>query len=199
MHGAAGIFLWVCDEAARECAVPLGCVSCFVNRRFTKGAWRCACGRGASGGQGLTPPLNLRKGHRPLTRSTLARSLGVRELFRESKIHERRVGVCACGRGASGGQGLTPPLDLRKGHRPLTRFRWRVPLGVSELFRESEGFTKGAWGLRLRARGLRRPGANAAPGPAQGVSPLDPFYAGAFPCCLTCARGLRCRSATGRS
>ena len=27
-------------------------------------------------------------------------------------------------------QGLTPPLHPRKGHRPLTLFRWRVPLGV---------------------------------------------------------------------
>ena len=34
---------------------------------------------------------------------------------------------------------------------------------------------KARGGLRLRARGLRRPGAIAAPGPAQGVSPLDPF------------------------
>ena len=25
-------------------------------------------------------------------------------------------------------QGLTPPLHLRKGFHPLTRFRWRVPL-----------------------------------------------------------------------
>ena len=24
-------------------------------------------------------------------------------------------------------QGLTPPLHPRKGHRPLTRFRWRAP------------------------------------------------------------------------
>ena len=53
--------------------------------------------------------------------------------------------VCAYGRGASGGQGLTPPLDPRKGFHPLTRFRWRVPLALEELFRESGGFTKGAW------------------------------------------------------
>ena len=41
-------------------------------------------------------------------------------------------GVCACGRGASGGQGLSPPLDLRKGFHPLTRFRWRVPVELRE-------------------------------------------------------------------
>ena len=52
--------------------------------------------------------------------------------------------VCACWRRASGGQGLTPPLDLRKGFHPLTRFRWRVLFGLGELFRESGGFTKGA-------------------------------------------------------
>ena len=27
-------------------------------------------------------------------------------------------------------QGLTPPLHPRKGHRPLTRFRWRGSMGV---------------------------------------------------------------------
>ena len=71
-------------------------------------------------------------------------SRGVCELFRESGGFTKARGCCASGRGASGGQGLTPPLDLRKGFHPLTRFRWRVPLGGGKLFRESGGFTKGA-------------------------------------------------------
>ena len=47
------------------------------------------------------------------------------ELFRESGGFTKGAWGCACGRGASGGQGLSPPLDPLKGFHPLTRFRWR--------------------------------------------------------------------------
>ena len=49
-------------------------------------------------------------------------------------------------------------------------------LGLSVLFDGSEIRERRHGGLCLRAQGLRRAGANAAPAPAQGASPLDPFF-----------------------
>ena len=85
--------------------------------------------------QGLTPPLHLRKGHRPLT---LFRWRDLLELVQSA------VSIADAGHplgnslgfmGDAGlpprpAQGLTPPLHPRKGHRPLTRFRWRGSMGV---------------------------------------------------------------------
>ena len=76
-----------------------------------------------------------RKGHRPLT---LFRWRDLLELVQSA------VSIADAGHplgnslgfmGDAGlpprpAQGLTPPLHPRKGHRPLTRFRWRVPFGL---------------------------------------------------------------------
>ena len=90
-------------------------------------------------------------------------------------------------------QGLTPPLHPRKGFHPLTRFRWRDPCSCANLPFPSRDAGHPARKLAFFvflfdallccawAAAQTCAGANAAPAPAQGVSPLDPFSLARLP------------------
>ena len=104
----------------------------------------CCAGLPPGPAQGLSPPLHPRKGFHPLTRFRWRDS---------SQLNEFAVSIAGCGASrpethvfsfsffafsrCAGlpprpAQGLTPPLHLRKGFHPLTRFRWRVPVELRE-------------------------------------------------------------------
>ena len=104
--------------------------------------------------------------------------------------HPARKLACLCGdAGLPPGpaQGLTPPLHPRKGFHPLTLFRWRDPRELRELAVSIAGcgasrpetrvflFLFPAFFCCSWAAAQTCAGANAAPAPAQGASPLDPF------------------------
>ncbi len=72
--------------------------------------------------------------------------LGRGELFqRIQRIRERRVLLCACGRGVPPAAGALP-LDPAKGHRPLTLF---YALSASNFFMKATSFWTPSTGMAL--------------------------------------------------
>ena len=159
----------------------------------------CCAGLPPRPAQGLTPPLHSRKGFHPLAPFRWRDSLGLVQSavsIADCCAAARKLALfrsffdfsgCCAGLPPGPAQGLSPPLHPRKELRPLTRFRWRAPWGVNEsavsnagelrrLLGNSRFFFSFFLSFPLRwAAAQTCAGANAAPAPAQGVSPLDPF------------------------
>ena len=133
-----------CDAAARPCRFRCGRTSSPARKlSFSFPVLKDCCaapGLPPGPAQGLTPPLHPRKGFHPLTHFRWRDYV---------ELREGAVSIAGCGAACSEtlasfrsfflffsvapglppgpAQGLTPPLHPRKGHRPLTRFRWRTP------------------------------------------------------------------------
>ena len=159
----------------------------------------CCAGLPPRPAQGLTPPLHSRKGFHPLAPFRWRDSLGLVQSavsIADCCAAARKlacflslfiVPMCCAGLPPGPAQGLSPPLHPRKEFHPLTRFRWRDSLQLNEFAVSIAGcgasrpethvfsFSFFAFSRCARAAARTCAGAIAAPAPAQGVSPLDPF------------------------
>ena len=168
--------IFICGWAVQGYRVSFGCASCFVNpvdSRKARGRLRLrARGLRRPGANAAPAP---RKGHRPLTLFRWRDPVGCASCF-VNPVDSRKARGClrlrARGLRRPGANAAPAP---RKGHRPLTLFRWRDPVGCASCFVNPVDSRKARGCLRLRARGLRRPGANAAPAPRKGHRPLTLF------------------------
>ena len=105
----------------------------------------CCAGLPPRPAQGLTPPLHSRKGFHPLAPFRWRDSLGLVQSavsIADCCAAARKLALfrsffdfsgCCAGLPPGPAQGLSPPLHPRKGHRPLTRFRWRDSMELTNL------------------------------------------------------------------